>query len=66
MNRPLSSDHQLVEVKLATHSLPPSKRTRFLEDLAKRLGDTPTNQAVTEPSPLNFCRPLRVVSGFPA
>ena len=49
MNRPLSlSDHQLAEVKRATHSLPPAKRTHFLEELAKRLGAEPTNQALHE------------------
>jgi hypothetical protein len=47
--RPLAlTDHQLAEVQHAAHSLLPSQRERFLEGLARRLGDEPSDEALRE------------------
>jgi hypothetical protein len=45
--KPLSlTDAQMAEVQRAARTLSPSQRERFLEGLARRLGDTPTDTAV--------------------
>jgi hypothetical protein len=42
------SDHQLTEVQNAAHSLLPNQRERFLEGLARRLRDEPSDEALRE------------------
>jgi hypothetical protein len=48
MKRRRLSDHQLTEVQNAAQSLLPSQRERFLEGLARRLGDEPSDKALRE------------------
>ena len=49
-NEPSTIAHrfQLQEVQAACRTLLPTKRASFLENLARRVGDQPTNEALSE------------------
>ena len=40
------SDYQLQQLRAAAKNLLPSQRTDFLEGIARRLGDAPSNEAL--------------------
>jgi hypothetical protein len=40
------SDYQLQQLRAAAKNLSPSQRTDFLEGIAKRLGDQPSDEAL--------------------
>ena len=40
------SDYQMQQLRAATKNLSPPQRTNFLEGIAKRLGDQPSDEAL--------------------
>jgi hypothetical protein len=49
MTKPLSlSDHGLAQVRRAARTLPPAERGGFLEALARRLGEQPSDAAIEQ------------------